>query len=73
MKNLKNYFIAGMIGLGSLGIFGHESYGREKQDTFDQHIDGLLKIFLEPIGEKKGKSIYNGTCVENKHIAYYVL
>ena len=53
MKNLKNYISAGLIGLGSLGIFGNEGYGQEKQDNSKvyQNIKETIKIIESRLGE----------------------
>ena len=60
MKNLKNYISAGLIGLGSLGIFGNEGYGQTDSLKKPISID-LENTFLIPFqDEKKGKLIYKG-------------
>ena len=43
MKNLRNLISVGLIGLGSLGIFGNESYGQKIIDNFDKELSQKVK------------------------------
>ena len=59
MKNLKNLINAGLIGLGSLGIFGNEGYGQSNN--------------IEKEGEKAYESLNKGmeiSVCENLAIQY---
>lgn len=69
MKNLKNLIGAGLIGLGSLGVFGNEGYGQENWPPID-YMDfksekEMLKNFFylsinfdKPTFNIKDKEIY---------------
>ena len=78
MKNLKNYLIAGMVGLGSLGFFGKKSYCQtieKTEDGFKQYDDqNRLTMMLTKINNQfwflKFKYEKNGNIRQDMYIDY---
>ncbi len=66
MKNLKNYFISGVIGVGSLGFLGNNGYGQEKDNALENAIkkyeivDSMISINNSMI-PSYNQCIRNGT------------
>ncbi|KHO55435.1 MAG: hypothetical protein QT10_C0001G0039 [archaeon GW2011_AR19] len=46
MKTIKNYFVAGLIGLGGLGIFGNVSYWQKNYNKDTAYKINPLKKFI---------------------------